>query len=174
MTEETESKRKPLIARILTAFGLPALAFAISVWIATGNGPASLVTGMAVSGAIAGLYALDRKLFHPRLEKLSRDWLHLGLEMTFLVLEHVLGALAALLACGRLFGFHLSASSDHGVGGPARQGQQHRQHAQWGTEKATFPGMCAGAQAESAVPGRANGGCRPTASRGLLGTFPRS
>jgi two-component system LytT family sensor kinase len=110
MTEQTEGKRKPLVARILSECGLPALAFAIGVGIATRNWPVSLVTGLAVSGAITGLYSLDHKLLHPRLEKLSRDWLHLGLEMTFLLLDHVLGVLAALLVCGRLFGFQIIAS----------------------------------------------------------------
>jgi hypothetical protein len=110
MTEQTESKRKRLVARILTEFGLPALAFAISVGIATRNWLVSLVTGLAVSGAITGPYSLDHKILHPRLEKLSRDWLHLGLEMTFLLLDHVLGALAALLVCSRLFAIQVTAS----------------------------------------------------------------
>jgi LytS/YehU family sensor histidine kinase len=70
-----------------------------------------VVTGLAVSGAIAGLYRLDRRFLHPRLEKLSWDWAHLGLEMTFLLLEHVLGALAAILVCSRLFGFRVVPSA---------------------------------------------------------------
>jgi signal transduction histidine kinase len=111
MAEQTASKRGRLVARVLTEFGLPALAFAISVGIATRNWPVSLVTGLAVSGAIAGLYSLDRRFLHPRLEKLSRDWLHLGLEMTVLLLDHVLGALAVLLVCGWLFGFRITASA---------------------------------------------------------------
>jgi sensor histidine kinase YesM len=110
MTEQTESKRKRLVVRILTEFGLPALAFAVSVGIATRNWPVSLVTGLAVSGAITGLYALDRKLLHPQLERLACDWLHLGLEMAFLLLDHVLGALVALFVCSRLFGFQIIAS----------------------------------------------------------------
>ena len=110
MTEQTESRRKRLVARILTEFGLPALAFSLSVGIATRNWPVSLVTGLAVSSAITCLYSLDRRILHPRLKKLSRDWLHLGLEMTFLLLDHVLGALVALLVCSRLFGFQVIAS----------------------------------------------------------------
>ncbi|MBL7065508.1 MAG: histidine kinase, partial [Anaerolineae bacterium] len=110
MTEQTESKRKRLVARMLTEFGLPALAFTTSVGIATRNWPASTVTGLAVSGAITGLLRLDRRVLHPRLKKLSRDWVHLGLEMTFSLLEHVLGALVALLVCSRLFGFQVIAS----------------------------------------------------------------
>jgi hypothetical protein len=108
--EPIGNKRKRFIARTLTEFGLPALAFALGVGIAIRNWPASLVTGLAVSGAITGLYALDRKALHPRLEKLSRDWLHLGLEMAFVLLEHILGALVALLACSRLFGFQVIPS----------------------------------------------------------------
>jgi hypothetical protein len=110
MTEQTESKHKQLVARVLTEFGLPALAFAISVGVATRNWLVSLVTGLAVSGAITGLYSLDHHILHPHLEKLSRDWLHLGLEMTFLLLDHVLGALAALFVCGWLFGIQVTAS----------------------------------------------------------------
>jgi signal transduction histidine kinase len=109
MTGQNESERKRLVVRVLTDFGLPALAFAVSIGIATRNWPASLVTGLAVSGAIAGLYSLDRKILHPWLETLSRDWLHLGLEMTFLLLDHVLGVLVALLVCSRLFGIQVTA-----------------------------------------------------------------
>jgi signal transduction histidine kinase len=111
MTKQTESKRKRLVTRILTEFGLPALVFAIGVGIATRNWTVSLVTGLAVSGAITVLYSLDRKILHPYLKKLSRDWLHLGLEMTFLLLDHVLGALLALFVCSRLFGFQVIASA---------------------------------------------------------------
>ena len=111
MTEQAESRRTRIGARILTEFGLPALAFATGVGIATQNWPVSLVTGLAVSGAITGLYALDRRILRPRLEKLSRDWLHLGLEMTFSLLEHALGALAALLVCSRVFGFQVVATA---------------------------------------------------------------
>jgi signal transduction histidine kinase len=110
MTEQTESRRKRFIMRTMTEFGLPALAFALSVGIATRNWPVSLATGLAVSGAIYVLCKLDQAFLHPWLERLSRDWLHLGLEMTFLLLEHVLGALLALLACSRLLGFQVTAS----------------------------------------------------------------
>lgn len=111
MTEQTESRRKRLVARLLTEFGLPALAFALGIGIATRNWLVSLVTGLAVSSVIAGLYALDRWILHPRLERLSHDWLHLGLEMTFLLLDHAVGALLALLACSRLLGFQVAASA---------------------------------------------------------------
>ncbi|MBN1643076.1 MAG: histidine kinase [Anaerolineae bacterium] len=107
---ETESRGKRLAVRVLSEFCLPALAFALGVGIATGDWPASMVTGVAVSGAIAGLRALDRWLIHPQLVQLSPDWLHLGLEMTLLLIDHALGALGGLLVCSRLFGFRLAAS----------------------------------------------------------------
>ena len=69
---------------------------------ATGDYPVALLTGLAINGTIHVPYQLDRALFHPLLEQLSRDWLHLGPEMTCSLLEHVLGA---LLACSRIFGF---------------------------------------------------------------------
>jgi signal transduction histidine kinase len=103
--------RKGRAVRILTEFALPALVFALGVGIATQDWLASMVTGLAVSGAIAGLYWLDRRILHPHLEQLARDWLHLGLEMTFFLLEHVLGALVALIVCSRLFGFRVIASA---------------------------------------------------------------
>jgi signal transduction histidine kinase len=97
--------------RTLTEIGLPAIGFALSVGFATRNWPASLVTGLAISGSIQVLYLLDRAFLHPRLEKLSRDWVHLGLEMTFSLLEHVVGALLALLACTRIFGFDVAVTA---------------------------------------------------------------
>jgi signal transduction histidine kinase len=91
--------------------GLPAIGFALSVGFATRNWPVSLVTGLAISGSIHVLYLLDRAFLHPRLEKLSRDWVHLGLEMTFSLLEHVLGAVLALLVCMRIFGFDVAVTA---------------------------------------------------------------
>jgi two-component sensor histidine kinase len=66
-----------------------------------------MTTGTAVSAAIYGLHWINQRLIHPHLEALSRDWLHLGLEMTLGVSEHVVGSLAAILACSRLFGFQV-------------------------------------------------------------------
>jgi hypothetical protein len=107
MTQGTEGRYRHAIKRTLVELFLPAIGFGLGVGFATRNYPVSLVTGLAISGAIWGLYSLDRKFLHGRLEKLSRDWVHLGLEMTFSLLEHVLGALAAVLVCGRLFGFQV-------------------------------------------------------------------
>ena len=111
MTEQTQSWRAKAFARLLAELGLPALAFALGVGLATGNWPVSFATGLAISCAIAALYWLDQKFVHPRLERLSRDWLHLGLEMTVLLLDHVVGAVVALLVCSRLFGFEVVPSA---------------------------------------------------------------
>jgi signal transduction histidine kinase len=111
MTEHSQGGRGQAITRMLAELGLPALAFALGVGFATGNWPASFASGMVISSAIAGLYWLDRCFLHPRLEKLSRDWLHLGLEMTFLLLDHIVGAVAALLVCSRIFGFEVIPSA---------------------------------------------------------------
>jgi signal transduction histidine kinase len=111
MTEQTQAGRRQAVMRTLVELGLPALAFALGVGFATGNWPASFATGLAISSAIAGLYWLDRRFLHPRLEKVSPDWLHLGLEMTFLLLDHVVGAVVALLACSHIFGLEVVPSA---------------------------------------------------------------
>jgi two-component system LytT family sensor kinase len=107
VTEQAQADRRKAIGRVLAELGLPALAFTLGVGFATGNWPASFATGLVISSAILALYWLDQRFVHPRLEKLSRDWLHLGLEMTLLLLDHVVGAVAALLICSRLFGFEV-------------------------------------------------------------------
>jgi signal transduction histidine kinase len=107
MTEQGQGGREQAISRALAELGLPALAFTLGVGFATGDWPASLGTGPVISSAIAGLYWLDRRFLRPRMEQLSRDWLRLGLEMTTLLLDHVLGAVAALLICSRIFGFEV-------------------------------------------------------------------
>ena len=111
MTEHTESRHRHAIVRTSMEIGLPALGFFLGVGFATRNWLASLVTGLAISSAIFVLYWLDQRFLHPCLEKLSRDWVHLGLEMTFSLLDHVLGALLALLVCSRLFGFEVVPSA---------------------------------------------------------------
>ena len=97
MTKRKASGREHAIKRMLMEIVLPAIGFGLSVGFATGEYPVSLITGLAISGSIYVLYRLDQAFLHPRLEKLSRDWVHLGLEMTFSLLEHVLGTLLALL-----------------------------------------------------------------------------
>ena len=110
MTQETEGRYKQAIRRMLMELLLPAIGFGLGVGFATGNFTFSLVTGLAISAVIYVLYALDQAFLHPRLEKLSRDWMHLGLELTFSLLEHILGALLALFVCSRIFGFQVVPS----------------------------------------------------------------
>jgi two-component system LytT family sensor kinase len=111
MRELTGSGRRRVILRMLAELGLPALAFTLGVGLATGKWPASFATGLVVSSAIAGLYWLDQRFLHPHLETLSRDWLHLGLEMTLLVLDHVVGAVLAIFVCSRAFDFQVLPST---------------------------------------------------------------
>ena len=110
MTEQKTSGSKRIILRTLTEIVLPAIGFGLGVGFATGNYPVSLITGLAISSTIYVLYELDQAFLHPRLEKLPRDW-QLGLEITFSLLEHVLGALLALLVCSRIFGFVVEATT---------------------------------------------------------------
>lgn len=105
-----EQSRKAIM-RMLAELGLPALAFTVGVGFATGNWLDSIATGLVISSAIFGLSWLDQRLVHPRLEKVSPDWLRLGLEMTALLLDHVVGAVVALLVCSRLFGFEVVPSA---------------------------------------------------------------
>ncbi|MGD9099729.1 MAG: histidine kinase [Anaerolineae bacterium] len=107
MTEQNAGGR---VHKIVYLYLLPAVGFTITVAYATGRYDLSTVaTGTAMSGALALLWELDRALIQPRLKRLERDWLQLGLEMAFSVLEHVLGALLALLVCGRVFDFSVEA-----------------------------------------------------------------
>lgn len=110
MTEQTARRPRRAIMRVLAEFSLPVLIFTLGVGFATRNWPASFITGLAISSAISALYWLDQRFLHPHLEKLSRDWMHLGLEMTFSLLEHLLGALLALLVCTQIFGFRVVPS----------------------------------------------------------------
>jgi hypothetical protein len=110
MTQEPEGGHRDAIQRALAELLLPALAFGVGVGFATGKWQASFATGVAVSAAIYGLHWMNYRFIHPHLEVLSRDWLHLGLEMTLGLLEHVLGAAAAMLVCGRLFRFQVMPS----------------------------------------------------------------
>jgi hypothetical protein len=109
--EQIKGGRRKAVMRTLAELGLPALAFALGVGLATGNWLASTATGLVMSGAIAGLYWLNQRSVHPRLEKVSPDWLRLGLEMASLLLVHVVGAVGALLVCGGMFGFEVVPSA---------------------------------------------------------------
>ncbi|MGC9334389.1 MAG: sensor histidine kinase, partial [Anaerolineae bacterium] len=109
--EQNASGREHAIGRILIEILLPAVGFGLGVGFATQDYPASLITGLAISGAIYILDRLDRALLRPRLEAVTRDWLKIGMEMTFLLLEHVVGATLALLVCSLLFGFQVVPSA---------------------------------------------------------------
>jgi len=105
MAGQTLAERWRIAIRISLEILLPAVGFAVGVGFATGNFLASIVTGLAISGAIYLLYGLDRAFLRPRLQRLARDWLRLGLEMTMSLLEHLVGAVLSVLVCSRLFGF---------------------------------------------------------------------
>lgn len=109
--EQSQAGRRQAIMHALAELGLPALVFALGAGLATGDWPASFATGLAISGTITALYWLDRRFLHPRLQNLDRDWLRLGLEMTALLLDHVAGAVVALLVCSRVFGFEVSPNA---------------------------------------------------------------
>jgi sensor histidine kinase YesM len=107
MTEQNAGGR---VHTMVYFYLLPAAGFTITVAYATGRYDLSTVaTGVAMAGMLALLWELDRALIQPRLKRLARDWLQLGLEMAFSLLEHILGALLALLVCGRVFDFTVEA-----------------------------------------------------------------
>lgn len=110
MMQEGGRGLRQTIRHALVEIVLPAMGFGVGVGLATGQWSVSLVTGVAISGTVHLLYQLDRAFLHPHLEKLSRDWLHLGLELTFLLFEHLLGGLLALLICSRLLGLRVMPS----------------------------------------------------------------
>ena len=111
MTEQAQVERQGAIRRILAELGLPAIAFALGVGFATGNWPVSFATGLAITSTILALCWLDQRFVHPRLETVSPDWLRMGLEMTTLLLDHVVGAVAALLVCSRILAFEVVPSA---------------------------------------------------------------
>ena len=111
MAEHELHGEKPSIGRILIEIILPALCFGGTVGLATRDYPASLVTGLAISGAIFVLSRVDQAFLKPHLQAVRPDWLQVGLEMTFSLLEHVLGAILALVICSRLLAFRVVPSS---------------------------------------------------------------
>ena len=111
MIERSREGTRQTVKCILTEVGLPALAFTVGVGLATGEWLASALTGLAMGGAISCLYRLERRFLSPRLERVSPDWLRLGLDMTLLLFDHVAGAVVALLLCRRLFGFAVVPSA---------------------------------------------------------------
>jgi two-component system LytT family sensor kinase len=110
MAQETDGGQRDALGRAVAELLLPALVFGVGVGFATGEWPASLASGAAVSAVIYGLRWMSQRVLYPRLQALSRDWLHLGLEMTLDLTQHVLGASMAILACSRLFHYQVMAS----------------------------------------------------------------
>jgi two-component system LytT family sensor kinase len=111
MTQQRGRGQGHAIRHVLVEIIVPAIAFGLGVGWVTQQWLLSLLTGLAISSTIYVLYCLDRAFLHPHLEKLSRDWVHLGLELTFSLLEHILGALLALWACSRLLGLRIVPSA---------------------------------------------------------------
>ena len=113
MTKQKASGRRRIIINHLLGIVLSGLLFGWSVGYATGRylDLTSLVTGLAMTSTIEAAYLLDRVFLQPRLKNLPHDWLQLGLEITFSLLEHFLGALLALFVCSRVFGFVVKATT---------------------------------------------------------------
>jgi two-component system LytT family sensor kinase len=108
MAEQRSRKRREGIFRELI---LPAAGGGLAVAYATGRWDLTAVaTGLAIAGTLTLSWRLHRVLLEPWLRRVEKDWLQLGLEMTFSMIEHVAGALLALLICGRLFGFRVELS----------------------------------------------------------------
>jgi sensor histidine kinase YesM len=102
--QESSRRRLPSMRTVLETL-LPLLAFTLGFGLATGHFLIALITGLAMMASISVLYKLDERFIRPRLRTLSQDWLQLGLEMTFSLFEHILGAALALLVCSRIFDF---------------------------------------------------------------------
>jgi signal transduction histidine kinase len=111
MTQERGRGQGRTIGRALIEIVLPAIGFGLGVGWVTQQWLVSLLTGLAISGTIHVLYRLDQAFLHPHLERLSRDWVHLGLELTISLVEHILGGLLALLVCSRLLGLRIVPST---------------------------------------------------------------
>ncbi len=59
------------------------------------------VTSLAITASLALFAELDRVLVQLQLKHISRDWLRLETEIFVSLAGHILGALLALLVCGR-------------------------------------------------------------------------
>jgi len=94
----------------LLAVVLPAIPFGLGVGYATGNYPASLVTGLTMAGTIQIFSDLDQAFFHPRLKSLPLDW-RIVVEITFGILYYTLGAGLALFVCNRIFDFAIAGTT---------------------------------------------------------------
>ena len=111
MTKQKASGRTRAIVNHLLGIVLPGLIFRWGIRYAIGHWLPSLVTGLAMSSTIDAAYLLERTFLRPRLKNLPHDWLQLGLEITFGLLDHVGGALLALFICGHIFDFAIEATT---------------------------------------------------------------
>jgi len=93
---------KTLIHTVIT----PLFGSTLAVACATGRWDLrALGTGLLITGTLALVWKLDRMFIHPHLKRIQRDWLRMEMEMFISVVEHLLGALLALVAGGTIFGF---------------------------------------------------------------------
>jgi len=100
------------VQTLLHSVILPAAGSSLAVAYATGRWDLSAIaTGLAIAGVLALSWQLDRTLIQPQLKRVTQDWLRLGLEITFSLLGHVIGALVALFTCSRIFDFVIEGAT---------------------------------------------------------------
>lgn len=98
---------RTIVHQVLT----PLIGATVGVAYATRRWDLSAVgAGLAVTGVLALVWMMDRKLVQPHLERIPQDWLRFETEMFVSLAGHVLGALLALGISGRLFGFSFELS----------------------------------------------------------------
>jgi signal transduction histidine kinase len=105
MIQQTTGRRTRTLVTHVAWTVVSGLLFAASVAFATRRYLVSLITGIAMGGAIEGAYLLQSTFLQPRLRELRYDWLRFGLEIGASLLGHVGGAALALFACSLLFHF---------------------------------------------------------------------
>jgi sensor histidine kinase YesM len=108
----TRRKASELGQAILHSIVLPTVGGSLGIAYATRRWDLStLATGLAMACTMTLLWQLDRTFIQPRLKRVPQDWLQIGLALALSLLEHVGGALLALLLCGRAFGFVVEATT---------------------------------------------------------------
>jgi len=107
-TDRRNALGRTLVHNVLTPLvgSTAAVAYATRRWDLSVLG-----TGLAITGTLALVWKLDRTFIHPRLERISRDWLRVETELFVSVIEHLLAALLALVACGYIFGFEVEPTT---------------------------------------------------------------
>ncbi len=109
MAEQKSDRRSQTL---LHSIILPTIGSSLAVAYATGRwGLSAVATGLAITGGLALSWRLDRALIQPRLKRVTRDWMRLGLEITFSLLGHVVGAFIPLFACSRIFDFVIEGAT---------------------------------------------------------------